>query len=137
GHLDERVAARLGAVEHDGCGGPECRLARTAGAVGEIEGDIVAGHVEQAGPPDRLVLGQVAYSGHAGWSPSRFSPGRPPWRAPCPAPAGRPRWRTRSAESRMSASVPRSGPPHRGVKSRVRPSAGRIGKERHRFEELT
>ncbi len=39
-------------------------VARVAGAVGQVEADVVPRHVEQASAVNRLHLGEIAYSGH-------------------------------------------------------------------------
>jgi hypothetical protein len=58
GEFDERLGARFPATEPDLGDRPEPALA------GEVEGDVVRGHVEQSRPLDRLPLGQVPHSGH-------------------------------------------------------------------------
>src|SRR6185503_17362280 len=68
GGLDERGGARLGAGEPDLGDRAERLLARAASAVGEVEGDVVSAHVQQAGPFGRLCLTEIAHSGHGYFS---------------------------------------------------------------------
>jgi hypothetical protein len=65
GDLDKGGGPRLVAAEPDPGGGPEGAFPRAAGPVGEVQGDVVPAHVEQAGPLGRLDLGEVSHSGHA------------------------------------------------------------------------
>src|SRR5206468_12989628 len=107
GHPDDRAGTRFGGAEGARRGGAEVTVARPAGAVGQVERDVVPAHVEQSRPLDSLPLAEVAYSTHVRVVSIRRS------RAPAPsAVPGPPEFRTRTW-------VPRSGPLHRGVQSRV------------------